>query len=461
MAKSVGTASIRGSISEGITPNYGREVVLCFPARWCNRRVTTTATQDDDASHQLVPPTHEEIEAELLDLRKREGVTNKKVTAAGRALMRLPISQDEWRRTKPNGIDLPRATVRALTCVVDSYDATFTSKDKSGKNITKKDVRWVILRHELNLDQAIGFDLGQRQDAAKLLIGVGDQMYKDRAAAVYTLFIDQIVGLRESLCRPRDEWVSEAYEEFVHSPDSVRRVRFRSLVLELGEVAYRDLAATWQVLSRTTPNLASAIDRYKLFSRAPEPGAIIFASLRAVGESFYNDFARQYLTELDPKALLLPWHVLSLLVLTKDAAVQDDYDDAARESDVAILRVEWPLPVYFRDRIVRQSGGPLFDHVLNEPTDRFYQALRASLELFTQLVMGMDGEGGWSAPRSTLKRGIAAITHLEWSWKGTSAFDVRGLTIEPIEWVDPSRASEAPQPTDSETTLRPPDSPEW
>lgn len=441
-------------------PKTAHQMALCGISEWCNSRVTTTEAYGDDIWDGLEPPTHDEILGTLLSLRRREGVTSAKVAQAGLALMRLPMSLDEWRRTRAGGRDHAKATVAALACVVNSYDEEFPTRNRSGEATMRKDARWIILRHELNLDQAIGFNMEQRQDVAKALLDVGKDVYKYRAAAVYGVFVDEITALRRSRCRSDDEWALEAFERFDNRPRAERQAQFVRYMLFIGEIAHRDLTTTWQVLSRTMPNLASAIDRYKLSSRAPEPGAIIFASLRVLGEAHYDDFARKYLTDVDPKALLLPWHMLSRLMLTKDAAVQDDYDDLAREADVAILRVEWPLPVYYRDRIVSQSGGPLFDHLLNEPTDRFYQALRASLELFAQLVMSMDGEGGWSVPRSALKRGIEAITHLEWSWKGTSTFDVRGLTIEPIEWVDPSRASEAPLPTESETS-RPPDSLEW
>ncbi|MDM2496009.1 hypothetical protein PP564_12945 [Mycobacteroides abscessus] len=430
-------------------------MALCRISEWCNGCVTTTEAYDDDIWDGLEPPTRDELLDALHSLRRREGVTSAKVAKAGGALMRLPMSLDEWRRTRANGVDLSRATVAALACVVNSYDEEFPKRNRSGEATMRKDARWIILRHELNLDQAIGFDLGQRQDVAKALLDVGKDVYKYRAEGVYGVFVDEITALRRSRCRPGDEWAVEAFERFDDMPRAERQAEFVRHMLFIGEIAHRNLATTWQVLSQAMPNLASALDRYKLFARAPEPGAIIFTSLRALGEAFYDDFARKYLTDVDPKALLLPWHVLSRLMLTKDAAVQDDYDDVAREADVAILRVEWPLPVYYRDRIVRSSGGPLFDHGINEPTDRFYQALRASLELFAQLVIGMDGEGGWSVPRSALKRGVEAVTQLEWSWKGTSTFDVRGLTIEPIESIDRPQTSDAPLPAESETSQPP------
>lgn len=436
-------------------------MALCGIVEWCNRRVTTTEAYDDDIWDGLEPPTHDEILETLLSLRRREGVTRAKVARDGRTLMQLPMSLDEWRRTRSSGRDHATATVAALACVVNRYDEEFPTRNRSGEATMRKDARWIILRHELNLDQAIGFNMEQRQDVAKALLDVGKDVYNYRAEGVYGVFVDEITALRRSCCRSDDEWALEAFERFDDRPRAERQAQFRRYMLFIGEVAYHDLTTTWQVLSRTVPNLASAIDRYKLFSRASDPGTIIFASLRALGEAFYDDFARQYLQEIDREALLLPWGIVSLLVLTKDAAVQDDYIDAARESEAAITFEEWSLPLHPRHlRLSEQPDGLLFNYRLDEPTDRFYQALRASLEMFAQLVIGMDGEGGWSAPRSALKRGVEAITQLEWSWKGTSTFDVRGLTIEPIESVDPSQESEMPQPTDSETS-RPPDNPAW
>lgn len=408
---------------------------LWVAARWCNSGVTTTTTQDDGTSGDISLPSYEEVWEALQVLRRGAGITVGKVDAAphGATLKRLPMSQDEFQRIGAPSGQLALAAIKALKCHVDSYNKpSYTIR---GTKDTA-DARWVILRHELNLDQSIGLIFQDRQEQARVALDFSKDAYKERAASIYRVFVGEILELTESRCRPAGEWVNREINKFSRLTRQQLLETLENLLLRLGPVAYRDVALTLSVLSQAMPNLAAALRRYDIEAERPGAGDIIFATLTVFGAAYYDDAAHWYLTYIDSDVVLLPWDVLSLLWFTPEWPSADDYLGAGKDADYALEYDTWPLPIAPEYRLRFDETGELFlAHSPHHPTEVFFEALRASMRLFAQLLTQLDFLGEWLAQKDP-KYADGKITYFGWYPDDPKGFNLSNVTFDLISLSD-------------------------
>ncbi|BBX63219.1 hypothetical protein MSAS_23930 [Mycobacterium saskatchewanense] len=395
----------------------------------------TTTTTPDDAPLQL-PPTPEAVKSELYALRRNEGVTPRKIADSGDNLKRLPISQDEHHRTGAVEGRLPVATIDALKCVVNSY------KWQHIKPGEVQNVSWIILWNELNLDQSLGFHLDGRQKKAHMEMGsTGPKDYKNRSDAVYTLFADQIAMLRESLCRPRDEWADREASEIRARTDDEIVALIRSVLLQLGPDAYSNIKRTISVLSGLMPNLSKSVKESTIWPHID--GALVFDALRQLGARFYDDIAQRYLASIDSEMLLLPWELLSRFILQSEWPSERDYAVSSKDADTSIEYDKWPLPISKDFQAFFNSEDQLFfSHKDEQETDEFHHALYLSMTLFAQILARLDRLGRWIIPEPIQKDG-KSITSMFWRQAPSKKnFDIADIWIEPITRPDKDKDEE-------------------
>ncbi len=353
--------------------------------------MTTTASNDEERFEAPPPPRHADVLAELQQLRRQEGVTPARMDAMGGRLMRLPISRDELKRSGMYEDEIALATIQALRCEVESYNRPeFRVGDRP-------DPRWVVLRHELNLDQSLRLYLGERQHDACAELGLSEKTYPRRADAIFSNFAHVIMQRQESPCRSEDEWLLPEAEAIDDLPRAERVTHVRDLLLLLSPTARRDYRATRSVLARAMPQLADLLDQ-RVIGPNSTPGDAVFAALSDVGRAHYDDVAEDYVIETlsnDGEVLLLPWETLSQLILTAGWPSDGATAVAAQTLDT-LLEFEDFTGLFGPHHVEHAMfGGLFYDATAEEPTEVFHRAFDTSVTLFAEMLCELDGLGRW------------------------------------------------------------------
>lgn len=360
--------------------------------------MTSTTAMDGGHADELLPPKRLDVLRELKTLKARDGITTGKVRTKGPNLQRLDISRDELLRTGGESADLPIATVKALHCVVESYHRQ--ENEVQGMD----DQRWVVLRHELNLDQAFGFDLGQRQDLAKDILRIGDDEYKKRSTAVFEWYSWDIVQLIESKCRPPGEWEKREALRIINLTSKKEQYDEVYNLLRLSPIARRDRTALTMSVARGMPKffnvLERIIDRVDAYDMAQ-------MAIHSVGKLIYDVIIRTY----DVTETLIPWRVLSTFVMNQDWSTASEYFAAASELESMLVERELnTLSVEDRNKY-NETTYLFLDQERSAITPIFSDALEASIRLLAKFVVSVD---------------------LQYEW----ALDKRQVSSDSIRWYD-------------------------
>ncbi len=356
---------------------------------WCNGPMTTTLGDTSGTR----PPVFNDLLRELQELKKREGITPAKVRRDGANLQRLPISRDEYARTQHHGVDLAIATVEALKCVVNSYR---TAHPVPGEAF---DQRWVVLNHELNLEAAFHFNLGDRQLRARADLGdLGEKQYESRSSAIIEAFAVKLLQLVRSLCWTPGEWEANEAARINKLPESLReRAIFAALMCSAA--TFNDRAAPTPRLGDMLPNLSQSLPsakgrKYPL----PKTRQLFFDAVVAVGRQVYDPSISTITDVLrSSQPLLLPFDVIIKLVTASRWPTNSDYAYAAEAAD-QLLRDAGYVPVWFPPRYRKDlflDGKRFFNYQDTAANDLFMDGLEQTARLLARIVVRIDRYGLW------------------------------------------------------------------